>query len=118
MLLVQGASIYERNGEYYVYVEEVQKCPACGGILKYRDTKKRKVIDVEGCVCIYHLRRLKCVACGVQHTEFPSTIIPHRQYSKAVIENAVRGLPDGCGAETSTINRWKKAYSVQDEIGK
>jgi len=114
MVLVQGASIYERNGEYYVYTEEEQVCPVCGGILKYRDTRKRKVIDAEGRICNYHLRRFKCLACRTQHTELPDTILPHRRYSKAMIDNALQDNLDGCGAENSTINRWKKAYSKEE----
>ena len=115
MIQVHG-TIYEKNGEYYVFEDEIKACPKCGGELKYRDTKKRWLIDAGGNVCIYHLRRSKCKSCGVLHTLLPDTMIPYKRYSRACIEAAVAGNDDGCIAETSTINRWRCVDSVKERI--
>lgn len=110
MIRVHG-TIYEKNGEFYLCSDEKRVCPSCGEVLKYRDTKRRSLIDADGNVCIYHLRRYHCKVCNKQHLEIPDTMIPHRRYSRLCIEAAVAGNDEGCAAETSTIYRWRKAYS-------
>lgn len=116
MITITKYRIINRNGIYYAVSDQTVHCPDCGGELKIRDSRRRHVILAENDVRDFSLRRLKCLQCGSLHLEIPDLIVPHKHYSRDVIENALNGCNTGCPAENSTIYRWgqeKNATSRQ-----
>jgi len=96
---------------YTVKVEQISYCPLCGGDLTVRDSRKRGIIDSGGKKRTFRLRRLKCGNCKKLHTELPDIIQPFKHYTAGVIESVLDGS-DYCPAETSTIKRWRKWFSI------
>lgn len=114
MIVLNNYHIVTKNDRYYVVSKESSTCPVCQGPLKVRDSKMRKVILSGGEVRIFHLRRLKCIQCGVLHVELPDLFVPHKHYSRNVIEMALVGSLSNCPAENSTIYRWSKERSEKN----
>lgn len=116
MIILTQYRIITKNGTYYAVSNRPSVCPDCGGALKIRDSKRRRVILSDGDVRTFSLRRLKCLTCGSLHLEMPDLIVPHKHYSRDVIEKALNGSYPNCPAENSTIYRWeqeRKAASWQ-----
>lgn len=44
MVVLKNYKIKEQNGMYYIVPSSVPGCPQCGGEMKIRDSKRRKVI--------------------------------------------------------------------------
>ena len=44
MVVSKNYKIKEQNGMYYIVPSSVPGCPQCGGEMKIRDSKRRKVI--------------------------------------------------------------------------
>ena len=44
MIVLKDYTIKEQNGIYYIITSSTPNCPDCGGELKTRDSKKRKLI--------------------------------------------------------------------------
>ena len=105
MIVSREYKIKEQDGIYYIVPSSVPACPRCGGQMRIRDSKKRKVILADGTVQTFLLRRHKCTECGRVHLELPDIMIPHKHYARAAIAATVH---DGikCSAEQSTIYRW------------
>ena len=53
---------------------------------------------------------MRCKDCGKLHTELPKIIEPYKHYKGSVIEAELDGTRDDCPADTSTMNRWKRAF--------
>ena len=87
MIVLKDYTIKEQNGIYYIITSSTPNCPDCGGELKTRDSKKRKLISSDGTLNTFSLRRYKCRGCGRVQMEFPE---------------------QNCAAEQSTIYRWNK----------
>ncbi len=117
MIILKQYSYVFRNGIYYVKPKEPTPlvCPDCGGPLKVRDSKKRRVIWVGGEVRTFLFRRLKCQSCGALHQEIPDSVLPHKHYSRDVIELVLNGDYSCCPAEDSTIYRWNKEQKERAE---
>jgi hypothetical protein len=98
----------ERKYHEVIYSEETH-CPYCGGGLKYRNSRKRKVLDELRNVIAYLLRRLWCAGCLSLHTEIPDIIQPYRHFSSSVIQDVITG-GDVCAADDSTIRRWRNDF--------
>lgn len=113
MIVLNNYHIFNKNDTYYVISKENPVCPLCQGPLKVRDSKRRKVILSESEVRLFHLRRLKCTHCGVLHIELPDLFVPHKHYSRDVIEMALVGSLTSCPAENSTIYRWNKEKEAE-----
>ena len=45
MIVLKDYTIKEQNGIYYIITSSTPNCPDCGGELKTRDSKKRKLIS-------------------------------------------------------------------------
>ena len=116
MIKSKSADYEERNGIFAIFAKEERYCPDCGGLLKYRDSRKRKVIVFDEKVQIYRVRRFVCVKCDRLHTELPETIEAHSHYGKKCIEHAVAGDISRCYADASTIHRWKKRYENEEAL--
>ena len=71
MVVSKNYKIKEQNGMYYIVPSSVPGCPQCGGEMKIRDSKRRKVIFADGTVDTFVLRRYKCTVCGRVHLELP-----------------------------------------------
>ncbi len=108
MIQMKKYQIAVRNGIYYAVSSEIPCCPFCGGCLKVRDSKKRALILADGEIRIFNLRRLKCQTCGALHLELPDIFLPHKHYSREVIDRATAGSIVDCPAENSTIYRWSR----------
>ena len=108
MVILTNYRIHATKTRTYIETEEVHPCSRCLGELRPRDTKVRKVIDADGKIYVYHLRRLKCRNCGASHVELPDFIVPHKHYTRRAIEMALNDTNSSCLAENSTINRWIK----------
>ena len=67
MVVSKNYKIKEQNGMYYIVPSSVPGCPQCGGEMKIRDSKRRKVIFADGTVDTFVLRRYKCTVCGRVH---------------------------------------------------
>ena len=122
MIVSREYKIKEQDGIYYIVPSSVPACPQCGGQMRIRDSKKRKVILADGTVQTFLLRRHKCTECGRVHLELPDIMIPHKHYARAAITATVQ---DGikCSAEQSTIYRWGREskkrgdeYSQSDSL--
>lgn len=50
MVVLKNYKIKEQNGMYYIVPSSVPGCPQCGGEMKIRDSKRRKVIFADGTV--------------------------------------------------------------------
>ena len=93
---------------YRIVNYDTPVCPYCGGSLKVKDYRKRKVIELSGTETTYFLRRLYCQDCNKYHVEVPDFIAAHKHYSKSVIESVLDGSCISCPADNSTIFRWQK----------
>ena len=85
MVVLKNYKIKEQNGMYYIVPSSVPGCPQCGGEMKIRDSKRRKVIFADGTVDTFVLRRYKCTVCGRVHLELPDIMVPHKHYSRSAI---------------------------------
>ena len=104
----------EISTERFIIIKaaEVCDCPICGGELRVRDSKKRRVINQAGNEEIYRLRRLKCKDCGTMHTEIPDCIVPYKHYAAEVIEAELLELREDCPADNITSWRWRSVFSA------
>ena len=111
MIILTKYLIYTKNNMSYIISQELSFCPKCKGSLTVRDSKRRKVILSADEEQTFLLRRLKCTSCGALHVELPDLFLPHKHYSRSVIESATAGSSTACPAENSTIYRWNKERS-------
>lgn len=72
--------------------ENVSRCPACGGCLKFFDTVKRIVRTKARATEWIMIRRLRCTVCGSLHREIPDNLFPYKQYEAEVIVGVLEGL--------------------------
>lgn len=108
---------YTYKHEFIIDSRDKKVCPLCCGSLFVRDSRRRKVKEVDGKVAVYRLRRFKCKQCGKLHTEIPDCIVPYKRYSAKVIETELTDAnKQSCPAEKSTIRRWKKFLSTVSGI--
>jgi len=108
MIILTQYHVVMKNGIYHAVSKEPSVCPLCQGVLKVRDSKRRQVILADGQTHIFLLRRLRCQKCGTLHLELPDLFVPHKHYSREVIDMALSGKIPSCPAENSTIYRWEK----------
>lgn len=111
MIILSNYRIRTRGEIYYVVSQENSVCPKCSGPLIVRDSKRRQLITVTGEVHPFLLRRLKCRQCNSLHLELPDFFVPHKHYSRDVINMALNGAMAACPAENSTIYRWNKEHA-------
>ena len=108
MIILENYKILSKDAFYYVVTGERVQCPDCGGPVKVRDSKRRKLIMDDESVHIFKLRRLKCQVCGALHLEMPDCMLPNKHYCAQVIKGIVEGNRNDCPADDATIYRWKK----------
>jgi hypothetical protein len=87
-------------------------CPCCGSLVRKRDTRKRVFKEEQdGSI---RISRVVCLKCKRVHTVLPYCILPHKHYSRKVIEKirSFGRISDAyCSnfrGENSTIYRWRK----------
>ena len=62
------------------------------------------------------MQRLRCYVCGQTRTLLRLNMLPHKHYAAAEIEQVLQGQknpavgPHECGAEESTIRRWRREF--------
>ena len=91
MIILKHYRIVNRNGIFYVISKKPHRCPCCQGPLKVRDSRPRQLILSDETMT-FQLRRLKCQNCGALHLEIPDLILPHKHYSREVIETGAKLL--------------------------
>jgi len=107
MILIEQYKIYKRGTEYVVVGEETELfCPFCHGVLKYRDSRIRKIILADGSHKEVRVRRLRCTCCHRVHKELPDFIQPYKRYVREVIQAVLDHVSFSVAAENSTIARW------------
>ena len=108
MVVSKNYKIKEQNGMYYIVPSSVPGYPQCGGEMKIRDSKRRKVIFADGTVDTFVLRRYKCTVCGRVHLELPDIMVPHKHYSRSAIIDTINGERTGkrCSLNVCWF-RWK-----------
>ncbi len=111
MIILAKYRIIARDNVFHVVSQEPSICPSCGGPMKVRDSKRRQIIMEDGSIRVFLLRRMKCEHCSSIHLELPDLIVPHKHYSREVIEMALAGSKTHCPAENSTIYRWSREHS-------
>ena len=99
--------LQNQRAEWNVLYCSVKRSGMCGGEMKIRDSKRRKVIFADGTVDTFVLRRYKCTVCGRVHLELPDIMVPHKHYSRSAIIDTINGERN-CSAEQSTIYRWNR----------
>jgi len=101
------------TGIYTIITLVAIRCPLCGGIVRFRDRKSRKVKRSGGEVWHFRLRRMLCEECETLHTEIPEIIQPYKHYDSETIQGVIDGTDDSlvCTADDSTIHRWKTEFS-------
>ena len=112
MVVSKNYKIKEQNGMYYIVPSSVPGCPQCGGEMKIRDSKRRKVIFADGTVDTFVLRRYKCTVCGRVHLELPDIMVPHKHYSRSAIIDTINGA--ACSDLLTLFDRVKSdRYVIQ-----
>ena len=107
MVVLKNYKIKEQNGMYYIVPSSVPGCPQCGGEMKIRDSKRRKVICAETSLESNFLPGLFSTSIGRVHLELPDIMVPHKHYSRSAIIDTINGERN-CSAEQSTIYRWNR----------
>lgn len=100
---------YDEEKELYtIRSSDAPICPDCELLMSGYDTRRRHVIDRDGCSRWYSLRRFRCLSCKKLHLQIPDFIQKNKHYEKSVIQEARVGQFSDCPAEDSTIRRWRK----------
>lgn len=95
-----------------------EKCPSCGGYLRYYDKVKRMVRIEGGCKRYIKIRRMKCTSCRKLHRELPNHVLPYKQYTYEIIMGVLNGhiTSDILGYEDypceMTMFRWSRKIHV------
>lgn len=109
MIIVKEYSIREiPSGLKVVQGAKQGSCPDCGEPLNGYDRRQRSLIEDDGNIKIYLLRRLYCPRCERLHLEIPDIMQPQKHYASKVILQVMEGNKESCPADDSTIRRWKK----------
>jgi transposase-like protein len=90
-------------------------CFSCGSRFHKNGSRQRHVI--EHVKKVWHtLQRFRCSACGQSFTLLKTNMLPRKHYAAQEIEEVLRKHEDPsaptpcCGAEESTLNRWKREF--------
>ena len=95
-------------------INNISKCPDCGGNLKYYDKVSRIVRTKGGRKRWVKVKRYKCVDCNSLHRFLPEFIFPYKQYDASIIRGVVDGsiTPETLGFEDYpcevTMARWTR----------
>lgn len=93
--------------------DDVPPCPICGGILKYRDSRKRICKREGGAKDHLLIRRFVCCSCKAHHNELPDCLVPHKHYEAEVISGVIDGFVTESDLDSEdypcheTMKRWK-----------
>ena len=95
-------------------INNVSRCPECGGTLKYYDNVKRIVRGKGGKKQCIKIRRVRCIICRRLHRELPEFMVPYKQYETEIIQGVLEGFitSDTIGFEDypceMTMLRWTR----------
>ena len=112
MLIIEQYFLY-RSSTHVIHItnDNEPQCPACGNLLRFIGTYRRKLRDSEYRDDTFIVRKLRCDACKSIHAELPSLFIPYKQYSRKGMEDAVYNPNTSFSGEESTIRRWRAFLS-------
>lgn len=100
--------------------EEFLQCPYCYSAAGGNGWRKRHVIQ-QGEQCWYWVRRGICrsKSCGKNFTVLLGCMLPNKHYAAQEIEESIAVMESGaavdtipCGAEESTLRRWRREYGA------
>jgi hypothetical protein len=118
MIIVSSFSLeHNKEKEYFlVKTDEVVPCPFCDGLLYYRDSVIRNVLNFASEVMRLLLRRLLCDTCNSLHRELPDIVQPYKHYSAEVVQAVLDDSEEAstCAADNSTIRRWMSDFAVAE----
>jgi len=100
-----------KNGAYTISAKKEHPCPLCGGALKFRSVKKRKVVMLDGTEKKLRLRHMKCQDCGKMHVELPDYVFLRRHYDAVAVGKVLSGEitnKEYFAVSSRTIQRWIK----------
>lgn len=89
-----------------------ERCPICGGELRYYDKIKRVIRSKYRLSRKITVRRMKCSNCQSVHREIPVCLFPYKQYEAEMILGVLEGIitSDTYGFEDYpceiTMKRW------------
>lgn len=95
-------------------MNNISRCPECGGALKYYDKVTRIIRAEGGRTHRVSIQRVRCVACRRLHRVLPDYIVPYKQYYAEIINGVTEGIitPETIGFEDYphevTMFRWMK----------
>lgn len=72
--------------------DKLEKCPNCGGSIKYYDRVSRIVRTKGRITKRVNIPRLRCSNCGSVHRVLPDYICPYKQYEAEIIRGVTEGL--------------------------
>ena len=72
-------------------INNITKCPICGGDLKHYDRVERVVRTKGGLIKKKKIRRVRCIMCRKLHRELPDFLIPYKQYEAEIIKGVIDG---------------------------
>jgi ssDNA-binding Zn-finger/Zn-ribbon topoisomerase 1 len=82
---------HDDKGRLHIRSNEVTKCSDCGGELKVRDSKERKVIfpgSSEKTKLV--IRRMLCKSCETLHIELPDMVLPYKRHACETVEAVIK----------------------------
>lgn len=86
------------KGMVHIKTNEKLACPICGGEVRHRDVKKRKVILPENkgsnAKTILKVERVYCNHCQRLHSVLPDMVVPYKQHCAETIEKIAEGDDD------------------------
>lgn len=72
--------------------KDKDRCPVCGGALKYYDKVDRLIRGKSGAKQIVKIERYRCQCCSRTHRRLPDYIFPFKQYEADIIVGVIENL--------------------------
>ena len=96
--------------------ENDETCPICNGALRSYGSAKRMVRTKYGKRDVIHIKRYKCMSCGIVHNKLPEFVTPYIRYETDIFIGVLEGLitSNTLGFEDYpseiTMKRWSQKY--------
>ena len=72
-------------------INNITKCPICGGNLKHYDRVERVVRIKGGLTQKTKIKRVRCITCRKLHRELPDYLVPYKHYEAEIIKGVIDG---------------------------
>ena len=94
----------------------IPSASCCIGGKFHKHGKRRRHVIEQGGKKWDHVQRFRCSRCGTTFTLLLPNMLPHKHYAALEIEQVLQkqenpaAPPHECGAEESTLQRWKREF--------